>query len=227
MRNIVRRLVFFFLMIPATAVALELPWPGTDLEGRPCSGTRNDTFGYDYTDEHLKKEHKYKMVVNAHFKPEVENLTDNNLWGNLNYTLNASPNHHRALWAMIRLQLRYEQRQEGRNVLQLPGYWRHIPAPECYLNRAVLFSPKDATLHVLQGIYLHKRDLLDPALQAYQQAIKKGLDTAELHYNLGLLYVDLGDIAAAERHAEKAYSQGYPTPGLQRKIQRMKSDRDT
>jgi len=44
--------------------------------------------------------------------------------------------------------------------------------------------------------------------------------SAEIHYFLGLFYIDLDDLDAAVRHAERAYELGYPLPGLAAKLRR-------
>jgi hypothetical protein len=45
-------------------------------------------------------------------------------------------------------------------------------------------------------------------------------DSAEAHYNLGLLYVRSGEYAEARTHAGRAYALGYPLPGLRDQLDR-------
>jgi len=47
--------------------------------------------------------------------------------------------------------------------------------------------------------------------------------SAEIHYFLGIVYVDLKDLTAATRHADKAYALGYPLPGLKKKLKRLRN----
>lgn len=47
--------------------------------------------------------------------------------------------------------------------------------------------------------------------------------SAELHYFLGLAYVDAGDAASARKHADQAYRLGYPLPGLKNKLDRLEA----
>ena len=45
--------------------------------------------------------------------------------------------------------------------------------------------------------------------------------SAEIHYNLGLIYLELGDADRALEQAHAAYALGYPLPGLRNRLQRM------
>lgn len=45
-------------------------------------------------------------------------------------------------------------------------------------------------------------------------------ESAEIHYNLGLIELELGNKQAAVEHAKKAYALGHPLPGLQRRLER-------
>lgn len=42
--------------------------------------------------------------------------------------------------------------------------------------------------------------------------------SAEIHYNLGLILLELGDPDGAMGYAKKAYLEGYPLPGLKKKL---------
>lgn len=42
--------------------------------------------------------------------------------------------------------------------------------------------------------------------------------SGEIHYNLGLVLLELGDIDSALSNAQKAYSEGYSLPGLKKKL---------
>lgn len=45
-------------------------------------------------------------------------------------------------------------------------------------------------------------------------------NSAEIHYNLGLILLKLSQPQLAVEHAKKAYAGGYPLPGLRNKLQR-------
>jgi tetratricopeptide (TPR) repeat protein len=93
---------------------------------------------------------------------------------------------------------------------------------ECYFETAITFAEKynlhDGNTRNVYGVYLHKRGELDAALKQYKQAENLLPNSAEVHYNLGLLYVDKKDFKNAQFHAEKAYRLGHPLPGLRNKL---------
>ena len=45
-----------------------------------------------------------------------------------------------------------------------------------------------------------------------------GGKSPEIHYNLGLILLELGDADGAMGYAKKAYLEGYPLPGLKKKL---------
>ena len=76
-------------------------------------------------------------------------------------------------------------------------------------------------LFYILGIYLPQKGELERALVAYDDAQAVGADSAEFHYNMGLLLVDIGDYELARAHAKKAYDKGAPLSGLQNKLKRI------
>jgi len=187
------------------------PWVGNSLDGIPCSGKEQGYGPYNYTNPRHRA--KYLPLVNrAHFDQYVETLRgaargkNATPYGDLDYTLRAFPNHHRALYAIIR----YYQRPEGRRDVDTP--------PECYLERAIRFDPDDHNLYTLKGIYLHRMGHLDMALEAYDKAEKLSGGDGELFYNKGLLLFDLGRYTESKAYAEQALERQYPLPGLKEKL---------
>ena len=45
--------------------------------------------------------------------------------------------------------------------------------------------------------------------------------SVDIHYNLGLISLELGDVESAINYAKQAYSRGYPLDGLKRKLMEM------
>jgi tetratricopeptide (TPR) repeat protein len=123
----------------------------------------------------------------------------------LDYTLRAIPNHHRALYAV------------GRHELS-DGVDPNFRSARCYFDRAIRFRPMDPIVRFLFGVFLASGQNLDEALEQYQTAQEMGLDSPELDYNFGLLYLEMDDPDAALAHARNAYDQGYPLPGLREKL---------
>ena len=154
---------------------------------------------------------KLLTVESFHFTKDVETLTrgsSGTVVGDLDYTLERFPNHHRALAAMARYGLRHKG-------VPQPGTHRPI---ECYFERALRFNPRDVQVHNLYAGYLLalKRD--DDALAQLEKVIEFDPDNATAHYNLGLLYVKRKAYAKAREHAEKAYARGFPLQGLKNKL---------
>ena len=136
--------------------------------------------------------------------------------GNLDYTLYAFPNHSRALYAMAI----WQERTKKEDPIGLQGALqgsRMLPA-ECYFQRAVGYTPDDPLVFHAYGAYLQKIGQLTKAADQYKRAIELNPNAPEPHYNLGLLYFQLGDYANASLHADRAYALGYPLPGLKRKL---------
>ena len=153
------------------------------------------------------------IVEKHHFTPEVESLsrghTSTDILADIDYTLRASPNHHRALYAMSKLFLM-------RNGQHDPNY----RSAECYFDRAIRFAPRDAMVYMICGIYLAKKGDTTDALTQYQEALKLAPESPEIHYNLGLLYLSLKDYQMANYHAINAYRLGYPLPHLKTELKR-------
>ena len=216
------------LMLPATDLyaAQDINrnpgWPGSTLSGVNCFGFQGEHYGpFDYVTE----KSKLAIVERAHFTPVVEQLVrgqSGRIAGDLDYTLNAFPNHHRALWAVSRYYLRKAE-QVGFQELSRLEHNRNVrgtkpPPPECYFQRAKRFAPRDGVVSAIFGIYLHKRGKLDAALSEYRVAESKDPNNGELVYNMGLLFLDMDDLPLAKQYAKRATSLGYPLKGLQRKV---------
>lgn len=88
-----------------------------------------------------------------------------------------------------------------------------------YVNSALAVSPHDEKLFIAMANIRSKEKkpaLAKEALLRGDEAT--GGDSAEINYNLGLVSLELGEVDAAVDYARKAYSAGYPLPGLKRKL---------
>ncbi|MCI0653152.1 MAG: tetratricopeptide repeat protein [Methylococcaceae bacterium] len=219
----IRRFSFFWTGLGAAALSFALPmlnanaagsapWIGVTLKDQPCGGKGQGFGPFDYLERRqLGKE--LKLVEDHYFTKKVETLVSGQegpIGHDIDYTLRAWPNHHRALVSSIR----YADREKGK-------LEEDVPPPECYLQRAINFSPKDAIPHLLFAIYLHKLGFQEKALQQYKQAEDINPNNPELHYNLGLLLVSMKQYEEAKIHARKAYQAGYPLPGLKRQLTKL------
>jgi tetratricopeptide (TPR) repeat protein len=112
------------------------------------------------------------------------------------------------LFALARLVLRDGQPKGGRY------------RPECYFVRARVFAPDDPVVYEVYGYLLAGQGKKAEAVEFYERALSLDDGRAEAHYNLGLLYLDLGNVPKAQLHADRAYQLGYPLPGLRNRLQK-------
>lgn len=168
-----------------------------------CGTLRNHYGPFDYRTD----KSKLPIVEGAHFDAGIESLTrgkSGHLGGDLDYTLRAFPNHHRALLAMMRL--------AERDKVAKPLGARYTD--ECYFLRAEYFRPDDGMVKMLAGIFLMKKGRNSEAIERLEAAKKLDPRDANLQYNLGLAYFRLGRYDESLEHAHRAYAMGFALPGL-------------
>ena len=156
---------------------------------------------------------KLPIVERAHFTPEVANLIRGStgpLGGDLDYTLRAFPNHPEALMSMVRL--------GNKEKTEKPSGARYTV--ECWLHRAVRFRDNDAAAKMIYAIYLAKKGRNTEALKQLNGAVELDEDSANLQYNIGLVYFDLGKFDESLKYAHRAYQAGFPLPGLRDKLKK-------
>ena len=174
-----------------------------------CGDLRNAYGPYDFWVD----KGKLGIVESNHFTPEVENLRSGKsgyIGGDLDYTLRAFPNHPRALMSMMRLGEK-ERTERPRGALR---------SVRCYFERAVSFRPNDPTVRMIYGTFLAKRKKDAEALEQLEVAKEYAGDNANVHYNLGLVYLSLGKYDQALSYAQTAYRLGFPLPGLKDKLKK-------
>ena len=190
------------------------PWVGMSYASNPCKGGAQGFGPFDYLNRAAFTEELF-LVESAHFTVEVEQLlggTSGALVADLDYTLRAWPNHHRALNAMIRYQSRLDSaalRALGR---------RGIPAAECYLQRALSFSPKDDMVYMLSGLQAHRLGMREQAFAAYERSVQLAPGNIQAKYNFALLLLEMGERARAVALASEVYAAGFPLQGLKKKL---------
>lgn len=168
----------------------------------------------DYLDPDARVQARIRGIERNHLNHDVENLVRGQSTakpgGDLRFILNYVPNHHRALYALMRLA------------------WRErVPIPaesgpysvHCWLHRATVFSPNDGQAFLLLGIYMARLGLHKEAAEWLEQADERLPNDVNIDYNLGLVYFELGDYSRALERAKRAYAAGYPLPGLRQKLQ--------
>ncbi len=173
-----------------------------------CGDLANSYGPFDYR----TSRDKLAIVENVHFTQDVEALRSGStgqLGADLDYTLRASPNHARALIAVANL---------GRklNSDQLPG--AKFPVP-CYFDRAIRFASDDPIPRLVYGTYLSRAGKNREAAEQLELAVKLDQANANIHYNLGLVYLDLKDYPKAREHAQRAYDLGFSLTGLRKRLE--------
>jgi tetratricopeptide (TPR) repeat protein len=197
-------------LIALTLVAASSCALAQDVGGGACGNLRNGYGPFDF-----RTQKRQLGVVEAyHFTPEVETLKEGKsgrIGGDIDYTLRAFPNHHRALMAMMKLGARDKtNRPLGANF-----------TVECYMLRAETFRPEDGMVKTIYGLYLMRNGRTRDAMAKLDAASKLNEVDSNVLYNLGLAYFDLGDYDKALDNARRAYAAGFPLPGLRDKLKRV------
>ena len=207
-------------IMPAVTIALFTfaITQAAEAQSRVDCGSLDNAYGpFDYTNSRHFNE-KLPVVEAHHFDAGVEQLLGHYnkpgsaamLGKDIDYTLRAFPNHHRALITMVRYYL--EKVPAGSGTLQFSA--------ECYFDRAIRLASDDATVHMIHGYYKYKKGDIEAALESYKVALQIAPNSAEVHYNTGLMYTELRQYNLAGEHAVIAYDLGYPLPGLKNKLLR-------
>lgn len=90
-----------------------------------------------------------------------------------------------------------------------------------FLELAMNHQPTASTPYALAAIICRDNGDLEKGLEILLRGnAATDSKSAELHYFLGLFYVDTNDLDKAVDHAEQAYQLGYPLPGLASKLRR-------
>ena len=186
------------------------PWVGQRLDGKDCESVQVGFGPFDYLQRYQNLS-SLQVVEESHFDEGVENLTRGMTTtpiGDIHYTLSAWPNHHRALKSALDYRLKHPK---------WPKESRGVPA-ECYLLRAMRFSPKDGTPYLMFGILAHRQKQYEPALEAYRQADKLLPNDMAIKYNMGLTLTKLKQFKEARELAELVYANDFPLPGLKNRL---------
>ena len=158
---------------------------------------------------------KQAIVVGAHFTPEVEALirgtTSARPGADIDYTLRAIPNNHRALLAMVRLAKMEKTAQPSGSRYTL----------SCWFERALLFRPDDSVVRMLYSQYLYSQQDKLKASQQLDRALPYAKDNGVTHYNLGLHYFDQGLFEKARLQAHTALALGVTQTGLREQLSQV------
>ncbi len=174
-----------------------------------CGPLDNPYGPFDY----VTQKNLLGVVEKHHFTPRVEALvggvTSVHVGEDIDYTLKAFPNHHRALLSLARL-------GKKTNSSQPVGL---AYAVECYFERALRFRPSDGIVRMIYARYLFQDRRAPQASQQLEQAVAAADDDPFIHYNVGLLYLEHENYALALAHAHKAYALGFAQTALRDRLQ--------
>ncbi len=192
----------------ATFVALAL-LASSAAWAQACGELANHYGPFDYRTE---RNGKLQIVEHFHFDAGVEALIKGEssyLGDDLNYVLMASPNHHRALLAM----LRYSERTKS----DPPPNMKYTV--DCFFDRAMRFQPDDTVVREMYAKFLTDKGRFSDARKELQAAEHYAADNGISHYNIGLLYFDLKDYDNALAQFWAADRLGYARPELKQMLQ--------
>ncbi len=169
-------------------------------------GPHGDGYGpYDYRGA---DPYKLGLVEGAHFTAPVEALikgqSSTRAGPDLDYTLRAFPNHHRALLATVRYGEKYQ-------TLNPPGMRYPV---ECWFERALRFRSDDHIVRMIYASFLGKQNRLADALDQLRLAESEAKNNPFTHYNIGLVYFDLKQYDKALVQAHRALELGFNRPEL-------------
>ncbi|MDI3514105.1 MAG: hypothetical protein PWP40_1334 [Rhodocyclaceae bacterium] len=202
-----RQLAWMALVCGLAGLPFSVAHAQAGLGAQGCGSLENAYGPYDYRTD----KDKLGIVEKFHFGPAQESLSaTDGLGGDLDYTLRAFPNHHRALMAMMKLGAKEKRAQATRANYSV----------ECYMIRAESFRPDDAMVKVIYGLFLMQSGRAKGAIAKLEAARELDTQNANVHYNLGLAYADLNQYDKALESAHRAYGAGFPLPGLKNKLKR-------
>jgi tetratricopeptide (TPR) repeat protein len=168
---------------------------------------------YGPFDYNVEKGGGLQQVERVHFTPAVEGLLRGSsgfLGGDLSYTLNAFPNHHRALASIMRWGARTKNPQPPHLQFSI----------DCYFDRATRFRPQDTVVRSLYALHLAQTDRKPEALKQLQFAREVAKESAISLNNIGLVYLELREYEHAREAARAAMALGHPNPPL---VSRLKA----
>jgi tetratricopeptide (TPR) repeat protein len=204
--NRMRKRVMDGLSCLAIGVGSVLPGSVAGQNNELVCGSLKNAFGpFDYR---VERGEMLKVVEDHHFTPTVEAAIDNSAGGDLDYTLRAFPNHHRALLSTMR----YAFRQKT------PKPYGMRYSVECWFDRAVRFRHDDTTVRMLYATFLYKSSLPKEAEAQLVQADQLAKDNGFTHYNIGLVYLEAGRYDKALEQAHKAIEFGFPRKELKDRL---------
>lgn len=188
-------------------------------QGVGCGGLANNYGPYDYRqykdapeiDPVTKQMSPLLMVEGAHFIDTCEALVKckrGSIGSDIDYTLRAFPNHHRALVAMMLYGERTKRDQPPDALFTV----------DCYFKRALAWKSDDVIVRLIYAGYLNGKGKAGPAKEQLEAASKLTGDNAFSVYNVGMVALDLNQVDMAVDAARRAYGAGMTHPVLRQRL---------
>ena len=153
------------------------------------------------------------LVEHAHFPIHVENLIrghSGHLASDISYTLNAFPNHYRALISAVRY-------AEKSKTDAPPQMWYPV---ECWFDRAIRFKADDHIVRMLYADFLIKRSRHEEAIRQLDAALFYADPQSPITpYNVGFLYFEMKRYDKALLYAQRAQAMGFTNQELRRRLE--------
>jgi tetratricopeptide (TPR) repeat protein len=153
------------------------------------------------------------LVEHAHFPIHVENLIrghSGHLASDISYTLNAFPNHYRALISAVRY-------AEKSKTDAPPQMWYPV---ECWFDRAIRFKADDHIVRMLYADFLIKRSRHEEAIRQLDAALFYADPQSPITpYNVGFLYLEMKRYDKALLYAQRAQAMGFTNQELRRRLE--------
>ncbi|HYM43367.1 MAG TPA: tetratricopeptide repeat protein [Steroidobacteraceae bacterium] len=189
------------------------PVERTDKDLPECTPVNYSAHPFDYRhpDSTALSHAEFYNQWQQHYVPATDRMRRGDysepVMADLDFVMRHWPNHLPGLEALIQYGL-----AGGKSYEFDPVY--------CYLKRAHEFAPDDSGVLLHEGYYFWKTHDTVRAVEAYEAALAVDPNSADAHYNLGLLYCDTREYDKALIHARAAYDAGYPLPGLKQKLEK-------
>ena len=160
-------------------------------------------------EDYRKPTPRLRTVEAFHFGPGVEALISPMQRGmtfgsDLDYTLWANPNHHKALLTLVRLAAREKTDKPAGSQFTV----------ECYFARALLIAPDDVVARMTYVRYLGAQQKTTQALSNMKLVVQQAGDNPLTHLNAGLVYLELGAFEEASEQARRVAAMGFPSARL-------------
>jgi tetratricopeptide (TPR) repeat protein len=91
---------------------------------------------------------------------------------------------------------------------------------ECFLERSVRYKPDDTIARSLYAQYLGTLDRKSEAAVQLDIALQYAGDNPFTHYNIGLVFFEIGAFDRALQQAHKARELGLPKPELEDQLKK-------